>query len=77
MVMLRSLDEQDKTKAARLCHAENVSKWLNELAFGSPLDPETYNVAMDEKTGDLGEVKFNDGYAKCVGIGRVASKIHH
>jgi hypothetical protein len=66
MVMLRSLYQQDKTKAALLRHAEKMSKWLNDLAFGSPLDPGTYSVPMDEKNGELGKVKFNDGYVKCV-----------
>jgi hypothetical protein len=33
MVMLRSLDGQDKIKSARLCHAERMQKWWNELAF--------------------------------------------
>jgi hypothetical protein len=41
-----------------------MSKLLNENAFGCANDPGTYSVPMDEKTGELGEVKFNDGYAK-------------
>jgi hypothetical protein len=40
------------------------SKWLNERAFGSPDDSGTYSVSMDEKTGEFGEVKFNDGMQK-------------
>jgi hypothetical protein len=43
-----------------------MSEILNENAFGCANDPRTYSVPMDEKTGDLGEVKFNDGHAKDV-----------
>jgi hypothetical protein len=43
-----------------------MSKILNENAFGCANDPGAYSVPMDEKTGGLGEVKFNDGYAKDV-----------
>jgi hypothetical protein len=43
-----------------------MSKILNENAFGCADDPWTYSVPMDEKTGELGEVKLNDGYAKGV-----------
>jgi hypothetical protein len=58
------LGEQEKTKDVRLLHAQNMSKWLNEKAFGTVDDPGTYSVPMDDKTGELSEVKFNDGYAK-------------
>jgi hypothetical protein len=66
LIFTRSLGEQEKTKAVRLVHAEKMSKWLNEKAFGTVDDPGTYSVPMDDKTGELGEVKFNDGYAKDV-----------
>jgi predicted nucleic acid-binding Zn-ribbon protein len=66
LIMLKSLAEQEKHKSARLRHAEKMSKILNENAFGCANDPGTYSVPMDEKTGELGEVKFNDGYAKDV-----------
>jgi hypothetical protein len=41
-----------------------MSGFLNENAFGSPDKPGSYHVPMDQKTRDLGEVKFNDGVAK-------------
>jgi hypothetical protein len=41
-----------------------MSDFLNENAFGSPDKPGSYHVPMDQKTRDLGEVKFNDGVAK-------------
>jgi hypothetical protein len=43
-----------------------MSKNLNENAFGCANDPGTYSVPMDEKTGELGDVTLNDGYAKDV-----------
>jgi hypothetical protein len=43
-----------------------MSKILNENAFGCANDPGTYSLLMDENKGELGEVKFNDGYAKDV-----------
>jgi hypothetical protein len=33
MVMMGSLDGQDKIKSARLCHAERMQKWWNEHTF--------------------------------------------
>jgi hypothetical protein len=66
LIFIRSLGEQKKKKAVRLVHSQNKSKWLNTKAFGTVDDPGTYNVPMEYKTGELGEVKFNDGYAKDV-----------
>jgi hypothetical protein len=43
-----------------------MSRILNENEFGCANDICTYSVPMDEKTGELGEVKFNDGYANDV-----------
>jgi hypothetical protein len=60
------LGEQEKTKSARLLHAQKMSKWLNEKAFGIVDDPGACIVPMDDNTGELGEVKFNDGNAKNV-----------
>jgi hypothetical protein len=64
--MLKSLAEQEHNKSARLRHAEKMSKILNENAFGCANDPGTYIVPMYENTGELVEVKLNDGYAKDV-----------
>jgi hypothetical protein len=47
-------------------HGNKMSKMLNEHVFGTHDDPGTYSVPMDEKSVDLGEFKFNDGYAKLV-----------
>jgi hypothetical protein len=66
ILSLVSLGVQESNKAARLRHTELMVKWLNEKAFGEPDDPGTYSVPMDEKTGELGEVKFNDNYAQRV-----------
>jgi hypothetical protein len=41
-----------------------MSQFLNENAFGTPDKPGNYHVPMDEKTGELGEIKFNDGVTK-------------
>jgi hypothetical protein len=51
-------------KKARLKYTESMSEFLNENAFGTPEKPGNYNVPMDEETGELGEVKFNDGMSK-------------
>jgi hypothetical protein len=64
LIFTRSLGEQEKTKAAWLLNAQKISKWLNEKDFGTVCDPGTCSVPMEEKTSELGEVKFNDGYAK-------------
>jgi hypothetical protein len=66
MILLGSLWEQEKTRAARLRHGDKISRIINEHVFGSHDDPGTYSVTMDEKSGGVGEVKFNDGYAKLV-----------
>jgi hypothetical protein len=66
LVFLRSLSEQESNKAARFRHTVLVGNWLNEKAFGEPNDPGTYSIPMDKNTGELGEVKFNDNYAKRV-----------
>jgi hypothetical protein len=42
---------------------QKMSDFLNENVFGSPDKPGYYHVPMDQKTEDLGEVKFNDGVA--------------
>jgi hypothetical protein len=66
MILIRSLGEQEKTKAARLRHGEKTSKMLNDHVFGTHDDPGTYSAPMDETYGELGEVEFNDGYATLV-----------
>jgi hypothetical protein len=66
LIFSRSLGEQEKKKSARLLHALKMSKWLNEKAFVTVDDPRTYCVPMDDNTGELGEIKFNYGYAKDV-----------
>jgi hypothetical protein len=43
---------------------KNMSDFLNENTFGSPNKLGSYRVTMDQKTGDLWEVKFNDSVAK-------------
>jgi hypothetical protein len=47
-----------------LKHAESNSELLNENAFGTPEKPGNYHVPMGKKTGEVGQVKFNDGVAK-------------
>jgi hypothetical protein len=66
LIMVKSLGEQENNKSARLRHGEKMSKILNENVFGCANDTGNCSVNMDEKAGDLGEVKFNDGYAKDV-----------
>jgi hypothetical protein len=67
LIFTRSLGEHENTTAAGLLHAQKMSKWLNKKAFGTVDDPGTYfSVPMDDNTDELGEVKFNDGYAKVV-----------
>jgi hypothetical protein len=58
------LDDQENNKAARLCHAQKMSKWLNERVFRTMYDPDTHIVPMDDKTGELDEATFNGGYRK-------------
>jgi hypothetical protein len=57
-----NIHSKDKKKA-RLKYAASMSEFLNENAFGTPKRPGKYDVLMDAKTGELGEVKFNDGVA--------------
>jgi hypothetical protein len=40
-----------------------MSKFLNIIAFGTPEDPGPYVVPHDGD-GKLGDIKFNDGWAK-------------
>jgi predicted amino acid-binding ACT domain protein len=42
MILLISLGEKEKTKAARLRHGEKMSRLLNEHVFGTHEDPGTY-----------------------------------
>jgi hypothetical protein len=56
---------------------QNQSEFLNENAFGTPDKPGNYHVPMDEKTGELGEVKFNDGVAKSLDLVLVQKTLTH
>jgi hypothetical protein len=69
LVYALCLNEHSKdNKQQRLEYAKNMSDFLNENAFGSPDKPGFYHVPMDQKTVYLGEVKFNDGVPKKLGL---------
>jgi hypothetical protein len=63
-------------KKSRLKYAESMSEFLNE-AFGTPEKHGNYHVPMAEKTGELGEVKFNDVVAKILKLVLVQKVLPH
>jgi hypothetical protein len=69
LIMVKSLCEQEKNKSTRLRHGEKMSKMINENVLGCANDTGTYSAPME----DLGEVKFNDGYA--MGVEKFLSSI--
>jgi hypothetical protein len=62
----RVIDKMLSMILLRLRHGEKMSRMINEHVLGLHDDPGTYSVPMDGKSGELWEVKFNDGYAKLV-----------
>jgi hypothetical protein len=64
-------------KKASLKYAESMSEFLNENAFGTPEKPGNYHGPVNEKTGELGEVKFNDGVAKNLELVLVQKVLPH
>jgi hypothetical protein len=64
-------------KKARLKYAESMPEFLNENAFGTPEKLDNYHVPMDEKTGELGEVKFNNDVAKILELVLIQKVLSH
>jgi hypothetical protein len=44
--------------------ARHISDIINMSAFGKTGDPSTYTLPYDPRTGNVGEVKFDDPHAK-------------
>jgi hypothetical protein len=64
MLMCQSLNEADnQSKDGRIAHCRKMSNFFNTIAFGTPEDPGPYVVPHD-KDQKLGDIKFNDGWAK-------------
>jgi hypothetical protein len=64
-------------KKARSKHADSMSEILNENSFGTPEKPGSYHVPMDDKTWELGEVKFNAVVAKSLELVLVQKVLPH
>jgi hypothetical protein len=65
MIYCMSVDEVSKTnKNARKRQIVKIAHIINTIAYGTPIDPGTYRVPYDPKTGLIGEVEFDDSRAK-------------
>jgi hypothetical protein len=54
---------KNQSAAGIICHANFVSKVLNTTAFGTAEEPGPYVLPVGSD-GELGEIKFNDKWAK-------------